>query len=407
MDEITSHQEKPLHELLDLIAWNVSLQLKGIEVAKPYIQGRPGGGKTACIIDMCNKYNWNCFHVHLALIPIEDISGLPIFEKIVVNGKSVDGTRWSFPEILSEIYKRSEDIVKDPRTGKNIKKPCIVFLDDMHLASPSHLNLGFELFSSGKLRTHKTPENIAFILAGNNSQSAGTKSQNSAITNRLGIYPANTSFEYWKVKYARPHGINDKILSFLNKDTYRRFFHEPETASKAWGSPRSWTYLSNFINVLEEASSDGEIDQVNLSYIANAHVSGGASSAFVTFYHIYSKTQMDKVFDGTKPVKCPEEELDKYIYMIAAGNEYVNRHHKETDKNLKEKIVQKVCEIISAVAENSSEIAVSGVKEILELETSTSTKHSSYIQIARTLKIMGGDKYKKIAEDIRKIAGTN
>jgi hypothetical protein len=410
-NEIKGHQEKPLHELLDtILSWNVFLQLKGTEVAKPYIQGRPGGGKTASMISMCAKYGWNLFHLHLPLIPIEDISGLPQFEKIMVNGEMVEGTRWTFPEMLSEIYKLTSEVIKDPKSGKEVPKPCIVFLDDMHLASPSHLALGFELFSERKLRTYKIPDNVAFVLAGNASTKAGTKTQNSAVTNRLALYPVHTSYDHWKTEYAYPNGINDKIMSFLSRDTYKQFFHEDEVVNKAWGSPRSWTYLSNLLNEMENASSNGEVDQSILSYITNAHVSGSASSQFVSFYHIYSKTQMDKIYDGIKSVKCPEDELDKYIYMIAAGNEFVNRNLKEKDRNKKTKIMEKLCEITCAISKHNSEIAISGIKSLMDMERAIAGKDNaktSYIEIARTLKVMGSNISGRVSADIRKIAASN
>ena len=410
-DAIKGHQEKSLNDLLDnVLTWNIFAQLNGTEVAKPYIQGRPGGGKTASLINMCEKYGWNLFHLHLPLIPIEDISGLPQFEAMEVNGEMVQGTRWTFPEILSEIYKLTNETFKDPKDNNKVKpKPCIVFLDDMHLASPSHLALGFELFSEKKLRTYTIPDNVAFVLAGNASQKAGTKSQNSAITNRLALYPIHTDFEHWKFSYAIPNAVNDKIIAFLSKETYKRFFHEDEVVNKAWGSPRSWTYLSNLLNLMENGTG-GEVNPTELAYIANAHVSSSGASEFVAFYSIYSKTQMDKVFDGLKAVKAPESDMDKYIYMIAAGNEYVNRSKKDSiqkDRLKKNKLIEKLCEIACAIGDNNSEIAISGVKSILDTEQAlnTNSKTTSYIDFARTLKMMKSSISAKLSRDIRKIAG--
>jgi hypothetical protein len=411
MSVVNSHQEKSLHDCLDkVVGWSIFLQLQGDkEVAKPYIQGKPGGGKTASIIDMCKRYNWNFMHLHLPLIPIEDISGLPQFEPIIVNGETVQGTRWTYPEILSEIYKLSGDKVTDPKTGKETEKPCIVFLDDMHLASSAHLAMGFELFSEKKLRTYKIPKNVAFVLAGNATTKAGTKTQNSAITNRLALYPVKTSFNNWRDNYAYKNDINSKIMAFLSRENYQQHFHEEEVVNKAWGSPRSWTYLSNLLTAME-GGEGGEVNQVDLSYITNAHVSGTAAAEFVSFYHIYSKTEMDKIFDGTKKIVCPDEELDKYIYGIAAGQEYVNRSKKkDLDATKKLKLVEKVSDIICAIADKNSEIAISAVKSILDIEKALSGKETggktSYVEIARMLKIKKSKISAKVSSDLRKIAG--
>lgn len=411
MSSITKHLEKPLHEVLDsILSWNIFLQLEGTEVAKPYIQGAPGGGKTASLVALCKKYNWNILHLHLPNMPIEDISGLPDFVDLEHQGETVKGTKWTFPEILTELYALCNEKIPDSKNPeKEVPKPCILFLDDMHLASPSHLALGFELFSERKLRTYKIPDNVAFVLAGNASTKAGTKTQNSAITNRLALFPIDISFDYWKQEFAYPNGVNDKILAFLSKETYKQFFHEDELANKAWSSPRQWTYLSNMINALERANPQGEVEQSNLSYLANAHVGATAAAEFVSFYHIYSKTQMDKVFNGTKAVKCPQDELDKYIYMIAASNEYVNRTIRETDRTKKGKTVEKFCEITCAISNNNSEIAISGIKSLIDMERAISRKdnaETSYIEIQRTLKAMKSNISGKLSGDLRKIAGS-
>ncbi|MEO5350437.1 MAG: hypothetical protein H7836_12425 [Magnetococcus sp. YQC-3] len=406
---IKSHQEKSINEVINtVIGTNIQLQLAGVDVAKPFIQGKPGGGKTASLVKMCKDAGWNIFHLHLPLIPLEDLSGLPDFFDIQVNGEAVRGTKWTFPEILTEIYKLSQDTVVDPKTKKEYKKPCIVFLDDMHLASPGHLALGFELFSERKLRTFKIPENVAFVLAGNASAKAGTKTQNSAILNRLAVFPVNTSFEYWRNNYAYPNNVNSKILAFLSKDTYQQFFHEEETVNSPWGSPRAWTYLSNMMNVLE-SRNNGEISQSDLSYLAAGHVSGTATSEFVNFYHIYSKTQMDLVFEGKIGVSCPEDELTKYVYMIAASNEFINRTKKTEIKEVKDKILDKICEIISVIGEANSEICLSGVKHIVDMEKSLQEKsgnnETSYSKIATRLKVTNTAVSKKISSDLLKISG--
>ena len=416
-DIITRHMEKPLHEVLkNILGRNLWLQLTGAEVAKPFIQGKPGGGKTASIIAMCKEYNWNLFHLHLPLIPLEDLSGLPNFVNLTIDGEIVQGTRWTFPEILTEIYKLSEEIitVKDAKTKKDVqqKKPCIVLLDDMHLASPGHLTLGFELFSEKKLRTYKIPENVAFILAGNASAKAGTKTQNSAILNRLAIFPVNTDFDNWKTQYAYPNGVNSKIVAFLNSDTYRRFFHEDETVNNPWGSPRSWTYLSTMMNSIESSLKDGEINQQELMYLANAHVTPTAASEFVMFYSIYSKTQMDLVFAGKLAVKIPDDELTKYIYMIAAANEFVGKYRKQEDKVEKEKVIDKIVEILLAIAKTNSEIAMTGLKQIIELEQAipvngVKTNTTSYQNIITKVAVSNEPLSKKIRDDILKVSMTN
>jgi hypothetical protein len=402
VSRVESHKEWGINKVVDtILERNINLQLKGVHVAKPYLQGKPGGGKTASILAMCMKNKWALLHLHLPLTPLEDLSGLPQFKdvEVVKDGKKemVEGTRWTLPEIMTELFRLSSD-----------GKPTILFLDDMHLASPGHLALGFELFSERKLRTYKIPDNVAFVLAGNASSKAGTKTQNSAILNRLAIYPVNTDFNHWKTSFAIHNNINDKVIAFLSKDTYQSYFHEEETVNSPWSSPRSWSYLSEMINDMEGPQGK-EINKDSLLYTCAAHIGSKAAAEFCAFYHIYSKTRMDEVFRVVNPlaVTIPESEMDKYIYAIAASNEFVNITKRSKDKEVIAHATGKICEIFNNLGKTSEEIVVSAFKNIVELERAikveNSSSQTSYTSIINKMKVLNTPIAERIRLSIRQI----
>jgi len=103
-----SQNGKALHEVMNEVLWNCGLQVNGIDVGIPFICGAPGGGKTASIHYLSNQYNFGIVSTHLALKPIEETGGIPQFDTIMINGKPVLGTIWSFPDIMKVLYEVSE-----------------------------------------------------------------------------------------------------------------------------------------------------------------------------------------------------------------------------------------------------------------------------------------------------------
>ncbi len=352
--ELVEHKSKSLHELEMYVCGVVGLQLDKKDVAIPFLQGAPGCGKTALVKAWCKKYNWNLLSVHFALIPIEEISGIPFQSKIIVGKecKEVNGTEWSYPEILTNLYNMDQS------------KPTILFLDDFHLCSPDHLNLGFEMFTNRAIRGYELPENTAFILAGNASSKAGTKAGNSAIINRCSINPVHMDFNHWKKSYAFPTGINPKILSFLSNEKNRKYFHMEETTNKPWASPRSWSRFSEILNPLEEALKNN-IPHQDLIYFSESHIGSEAATEFSAYYKLYLETEMDKVFEGKKVIKIPDDMTGQYIYVLSASNEFFN-YCKSNNKEKQELGYTMFSTIVTEIAKKNLSIAIIGAKELVE-----------------------------------------
>lgn len=349
---LEDHKVKSLHELEMYIRGNVNLQLDNQDVAIPFLQGAPGCGKTSIVKEWCKKYNWNLMSVHFALIPIEEVSGIPMQIKINVNGQEVTGTEWTYPEILTGLYSLDQS------------KPTILFLDDFHLCSPDHLNLGFEMFTNRAIRGYPLPANTAFVLAGNSSSKAGTKAGNSAIINRCGIYPVDMDFTYWKNSFALKVGLNYKVVSFLSKDNYRKYFHMEETTNKPWASPRSWTRLSTILTPLEQATKNN-IPYQDLIYHAEAHVGAEAASDFAAYYKLYLETEMEKVYAGLKAIEIPNDMTGQYIYMLSAVGEFFSMYRSE-NKKVVDDAYKIFSNITMEVAKKSLSIATVGAKELCE-----------------------------------------
>ena len=338
----------PLNEVADLILENCDLQLQGKEVGIPYVQGSPGIGKTQFMKVAAERHGFKLLAFHYSLKPIEEVSGIPVIRENF-EGTELTGTEWTLPDIMTVIYKESLK-----------HKKIAVLLDDYHMSSPGMLALGYEMFSERKLRNYDFPENVAFIAAGNDTAKSGAKQMFGAIVNRFVIFKAEPDFDHWYNDFAIPTGINQKIISFLKSEVNRRFFLGEEDTYKPWPSPRSWSRFSSELEFQEKKNN--KVSMSKIQYLGYGYLGGSASSEFAAFYDIYSKTEMDKVFDKKKSIVIPESNQDQYIYGISAAMEYINRIIEDPKK--KKENIDIIGEIIIEIAKRSIEISVAVVKNI-------------------------------------------
>lgn len=387
-------KSKPLHDVLLVTFGMLSLQTQNKDVAIPYWRGAPGIAKTALAQAMCNAYDMNFIGTHYSLKPIEEISGLPIFYDITVNDKVMKGTQWTLPDILTEII----------NIAKNGKK-TVWFLDDFHLAPPALTAIGYEMFTEWKLRGFEIPRNVAFLLAGNFSAKAGSKKNlTSAIANRCAIMPVHMDFEYWKEKYALPNSLNPKIITFLSNNKYRKYFQEEEQLDRPWASARSWTRFSNILSPMEEYLN--KTSHQEILYYASAHIGEEAASEFTTYYKLFSEVKTSEIFDRLEPIRIPSNLTSQYIYILANVSEFINRYIKYTNEKDKgdkrNNIVEIMSDILIELGKQSSELSVTGMKEIVISEKSLKLKNI-YSRIANVIQMKDPQMAIKLKTDIHQI----
>lgn len=303
-EEVTTLE---LHKVIEIIEKMCELQVRGIDTAIPFLRGAPGGGKTESIRNMAKSKGHEFMSVHFALKQPEDLGGIPQFGKFTMkDGKEVLSTTWSIPEILENLIRLSEKAAEN-------KKMVILFLDDIHRCGPFHVTALFELLSERKIREIHIPDNVAIVLAGNGSIKAGAQLTNSAIINRCSVFDVETDFDYWREEYALKNNFNLHILAFLQNQRYRKWFHAEEDINNPWGSPRSWSKLSNILNLYLDGKTRVSADKIE--YICKSHVGENAAKEFISFYQIVSKFNIDELFKKVKK-DLEEQTLKKAIDNI-------------------------------------------------------------------------------------------
>jgi hypothetical protein len=278
-----------LKETISIVETNINLQIANInlenseeylEVAIPYLIGPPGGGKTAIIKQLCEKNNWGLLSFHPGLSSIEELTGIPTFEKLKYNQEEIIGTVWSIPEVICKLNKLSEKFEK-----------VIFFLDDMHLSGPNIMAIMYRLLTDREIKSFKLPDNCAMVLAGNYGNKTGAKTMFSAVINRVILLPVYTDFNDWKKDFALPQKIHPAIITFLQQNS--KYFHGEELTDSAWPSPRSWSKLSTLIKSYEN-QINSQIPMDLCQYLAAGHVGPDASADFTKYYFLFMKFNIEK-----------------------------------------------------------------------------------------------------------------
>ncbi len=362
--EITEKNSKSISFVIDnFVIGNIILQTKEEifekgSVAIPYLEGSPGIGKTAVIGSKVKDLNWTLLTIQPALKPIEEYGGIPRFRYIPIEeGKKILATEWSIPDILVELHKRSKeyDIV-------------VFFWDDVHLCGPEHLALMQECFTERSIRGYRLPANVGLVLAGNDSNKAGYRSLSSAIINRCVKLPVHPDFNEWKNNFAI-RIVHPAIVSFLGHTMYAKHFQEEEQIDTPWASVRQWTRLSNFI-VEYEKTLGATMPPDMLLYYATGHVGKEAASQFVKYYEIFSKFDMEKIFNDSESFELPVDIIDRYAMIFAIINYFVNNYGKTT----KDKLTKDLVNIVNKYLKEESALALLLLKEIVLIDKSVKTK---------------------------------
>lgn len=355
-----SQNSKALHEVINEVLWNCHLQTQGIDVGIPFICGAPGGGKTASIHYLSKQYEFGVVSTHLALKPIEETGGIPQFDSIMINGKPVLGTIWSFPDIMKTLFEMSE-----------LKKDSIVvwLLDDAHLLSPIHMGLLYELFTERSLRGYMIPRNCAMVMAGNTSSKSGAKSMFSAIVNRCILMPVYTDFNGWKLNFALKEEtrVHPAFVSFLGNLQYQKFFHEEEQVDVAWGSPRSWTRFANEVKSREEYHKK-IISTDTCLYLGTGYVGKEGASEFATYYKIYSEFDIDNILTNYKDFQLPDDSVKTYALAYALTTNYIGRSDRD-------KFLPNISHLIGLFMKEASELSIMIIKEMRQFEKVSNKKN--------------------------------
>jgi len=399
-----------LHEGCKICMDTVELKIKGKLYGIPYIVSNPGAGKSALLKQMAHERGYGFLSYELGLERPEKFGGIPDMKykevkklpfqqffnvpkinevlgtnfintsKILLNKnqqellknyyenepevKSLLYTRWSIPQMVDEVWEASKKF-----------KIVVILLDDWHTCDEYLQQLGYEAFTYHSISGYKLPENSVFILAGNETSACGAKVQLAAIRNRCMIMYVESCPEYWLKNFAYKHHIFGPGISFFEQKANWDIFHESESTTTQFGSPRQWTSVFNYLEFLETKYPNKEIPQDICLSIIQAGVSQTAAHRFGLFYQIYRKMNIKELYDQNI-INIPDNDMDKFAYSSVATEEFYNRFHDEDLRvNASKSYISFLNEI--SIKRNKPELALTSISSLLKRPKSDELKLQS------------------------------
>jgi hypothetical protein len=125
----------------------------------------------------------------------------------------------------------------------------------MNAAAPSVQAAAYQLILNRRIGKYKLPENVVIVAAGNRESDKGvTYRMPTPLANRFVHQEMKVDFPSWQ-EWAVHHNIHKDVVGYLSFAKQDLYDFDPKSASRAFATPRSWTFVSEF---LEDESGDDD-----------------------------------------------------------------------------------------------------------------------------------------------------
>lgn len=219
---------------------NASLAIeKAIQSRRPImLWGPPGIGKSDVVAQIAERTGREMIDIRLALWDPTDIKGMPYFDS---DSKSM---RWAPPQ----------ELPSDPDSN------AIIFLDEIVSAPPAVQAAAYQLILNRKVGAYKLPKGVDIVGAGNREGDRGvTFKMPAPLANRFLHLEMTVSFDDW-FDWAINHNIHKDVIGYLSFAKQDLFDFDPKSATRAFATPRSWSFVSDLLHDENESNESVVMD---------------------------------------------------------------------------------------------------------------------------------------------------
>ena len=230
-----------------------------------FLWGPPGVGKSEIVDTITQERAGMMIDLRLALMEPTDLRGIPYYNE------KTGQMMWAPPADL-------------PTQELADQFECIVlFLDEMNQAPQSVQAAAYQLILNRRLGTYTLPDNVLIVAAGNRESDRGVAYRMpSPLANRFVHLEMGVDFDDWQV-WALENKIHSDVVGYLTSNKMDLFNFDPKTASRAFATPRSWTFTSQLMPQEGETIEDSKLhdlvagtvgDGVATKFMAHRAISG-------------------------------------------------------------------------------------------------------------------------------------
>jgi len=212
--------------------------LKAFSKKRPlFLWGPPGIGKSELVADIAQELGGYMIDLRLGQMEPTDIRGIPFYNKDT--GKM----DWAEPvDLPTEEFASQYPIV-------------VLFLDEMNSAAPSVQAAAYQLILNRRSGKYFLPDNVVMVAAGNRESDKGvTYRMPTPLANRFIHQEMRVDFPSYQ-EWAVNNNIHKDVVGYLSFAKQDLYDFDPKSASRAFATPRSWTFVSQ---ILEDEDGDDD-----------------------------------------------------------------------------------------------------------------------------------------------------
>jgi hypothetical protein len=229
-----------------------------------FLWGPPGIGKSDIIKQIGTELGAHVIDIRLSLWEPTDIKGIPYFD---ANSGRMN---WAPPIELPD----AEMAAKHSQ--------IILFMDEMNSAAPAVQAAAYQLVLNRKVGTYTLPDNVFIVAAGNREADKGvTYRMPAPLANRFVHLEMAVDWDDW-FSWAADNRIHKDVVGFLTFSKKDLYDFDPKSGSKAFATPRSWSFVSELL-------FDDEEDEGTLTDLAAGAIGEGLAIKFMAHRKVASK----------------------------------------------------------------------------------------------------------------------
>lgn len=267
---------------------------KAIKTKRPvFLWGPPGIGKSEVVEQITNELGGYMIDIRLSQIDPTDLRGIPFYNKDL--GKM----DWAPPIDLPD-----EELAS--------KYPIIVlFLDEANSGSTSVMAASYQLTLNRRIGKYVLPDNVVIVAAGNRESDKGvTYRMPSPLSNRFIHLEMKVDFESWE-QWAIANDIHKDVVSFLTFAKQHLYEFDSRSASRAFPTPRTWTFVSEILK-------DDDTDEDTLINLISGTVGEGLALTFMAHRRTAGKLpKAEEILNG-KVTKVKIKEISAQYSLVVS-----------------------------------------------------------------------------------------
>jgi len=254
-----------------------------------YIQSKPGIAKSAIARSIAKKMEYRYMDIRLSMVDETDVGLYPSVDQ-------VDGVKCL-------------DFVVPRWAVEANKQPTIIHFEELNRASLQVRNAALQILLERQIGINfKFNDNVLMMSSGNIGDEDGTDVEefDNALNNRLVHFKHTLGVQEWIDGYAKEN-VHPVVTSYIQAFP-DRLYQDPTDNTRAYATPRSWTFLSDFIVRNFGMESSPKMFLPALQEIAHGYIGNGAQRFLQYCQEMVNLTIRD-IIDRYDEVKG---ELTKY-----------------------------------------------------------------------------------------------